>query len=87
MRIESGIGELSIQRSNMPAATSTPAQEIVSKQPPEPISENNQPVSAAPAAKLDPTKEYLHTKWGIYEMPEPYTLSLTKGPRYDLTQV
>ena len=87
MRIESGIGELSIQRSNMPAATSTPAQEIVSKQPPDPISENNQPVSAAPAAKLDPTKEYLHTKWGIYEMPEPYTLSLTKGPRYDLTQV
>ena len=31
--------------------------------------------------ELDPSKEYLHTKWGIFEMPEPYTIKLTYGPR------
>lgn len=36
---------------------------------------------SAPPVQLDPSKEYLHTKWGIYEMPEPYTIKLTYGPR------
>lgn len=31
--------------------------------------------------QLDPSKEYLHTKWGVYEMPEPYEIKLTYGPR------
>ena len=29
-------------------------------------------------------KELLHTRWGIYEMPSPYTVDLTKGPRNHL---
>lgn len=33
---------------------------------------------------LDPNKEYLHTKWGVYEMPDHYTIKLTYGPRTDL---
>ncbi|RDY27511.1 type I restriction endonuclease [Lachnotalea glycerini] len=28
--------------------------------------------------------ELLHTKWGTYEMPEPYCIDLTRGPRTDL---
>ncbi len=36
---------------------------------------------------LDPAKEYLHTKWGIYEMPEPYTIKLTYGQRKDALSV
>lgn len=32
----------------------------------------------------DPNKEYLHTKWGIYEMPVNYKIKLTYGPRTDL---
>lgn len=39
------------------------------------------------AIVLDPSKEYLKTKWGIYEMPEPYTIYFPKGPRNDLTPV
>ena len=46
-------------------------------------------ISSKPAkkAKLDPSKEYLHTKWGIYEMPEVYRINLRKGPRSDLKLV
>ncbi len=33
---------------------------------------------------LDPSKAYLKTKWGIYEMPNKYTIYLIKGPRPDL---
>lgn len=43
--------------------------------------------SSVPSAReimLDPSKEYLKTKWGIYEMPEPYKICLIKGPRNDL---
>lgn len=36
---------------------------------------------------LDPSKEYLKTKWGIYEMPNPYHINLNKGPRDDLKRV
>lgn len=34
--------------------------------------------------ELDPLKEYLHTKWGIYEMPNSYTIKLDYGPRADI---
>lgn len=37
--------------------------------------------------KLDPNKEYLRTKWGIYEMPEHYTIKMSYGKRTDLKQV
>lgn len=42
---------------------------------------------SAPSLKditLDPSKEYLYTKWGIYEMPNPYHIYLSKGARNDL---
>lgn len=35
-------------------------------------------------AKITPPKEILRTRWGDYEMPDPYTLDIRKGPRYDL---
>ncbi len=33
------------------------------------------------------SKELLYTKWGIYEMPSPYSVDLTKGPRKNLKRV
>lgn len=36
---------------------------------------------------LNSTKEYLRTKWGIYEMPEPYSIKLTYGPRTDIPPI
>lgn len=36
---------------------------------------------------LDPSKEYLKTRWGIYEMPNPYHINLNRGPRDDLKLV
>lgn len=32
-------------------------------------------------------REILYTLWGAYEMPEPYTLCLNKGPRTDLQEI
>ena len=29
------------------------------------------------------SKKVLHTRWGNYEMPDPYTIDLRKGPRHD----
>ena len=31
--------------------------------------------------------ELLYTKWGIYEMPDPYRIHLKKGPRKDLRKI
>lgn len=31
--------------------------------------------------------ELLHTKWGTYEMPDPYRIQLKKGPRADLKKI
>lgn len=48
------------------------------------------PASSAPSVPsikditLDPSKEYLWTKWGVYEMPEPYHIYPAKGSRDDL---
>lgn len=36
---------------------------------------------------LDPSKEYLYTRWGTYEMPEPYIVTLKRGPRDDLKKI
>jgi len=33
------------------------------------------------------TGEYLYTKWGVYEMPDPYKINLTRGPRNDLKKI
>lgn len=32
-------------------------------------------------------KELLHTRWGTYEMPSPYSVDLTRGPRENLKNV
>lgn len=51
------------------------------------------PVSSTPSVPsvkdiiLDPYKEYLWTKWGVYEMPEHYQIYLAKGSRDDLKLV
>lgn len=31
--------------------------------------------------------EYLHTKWGTYEMPDPYNVQLARGPRKELKRI
>lgn len=36
---------------------------------------------------LDPSKQYLRTKWGTYEMPVPYTIQLAYGERTDTKRV
>ncbi len=38
-------------------------------------------------AKSNKQMELLHTRWGIYEMPDPYTIELKKGPRQDLKKI
>lgn len=32
-------------------------------------------------------REYLYTKWGTYEMPEPYTIKFSYGPRKDAKEI
>ena len=39
------------------------------------------------AEKPAKKESYLYTKWGTYEMPEPYTIQLKYGPRKDLKEV
>ncbi|MBO5145319.1 MAG: DUF4041 domain-containing protein [Lachnospiraceae bacterium] len=78
MRRQLGIGEIVRQTADVDVQSVSPSPVRVS------------PVSSAPPSEkvtLDPSKEYLRTKWGIYEMPEPYTLCLIKGPRNDLKLV
>lgn len=31
--------------------------------------------------------ECLHTRWGVYEMPDPYKINLLRGPRSDLKKL
>lgn len=38
-------------------------------------------------AQSDKNRECLHTRWGIYEMPEPYKIDLHRGPRNDLRKM
>lgn len=37
--------------------------------------------------KPNKTTEILHTKWGVYEMPDPYTVQIKYGPRTNLKEV
>ncbi|MDE6984244.1 MAG: GIY-YIG nuclease family protein, partial [Lachnospiraceae bacterium] len=84
MRRQLGLDELTrqdvtVDDIQIPAAAPTPATA------PSPV-----PSPAAPSVPsikditLDPSKEYLWTKWGVYEMPEPYHIYLAKGSRDDL---
>lgn len=57
---------------------------------PDPAPTSVSVASSVPSVKditLDPSKEYLWTKWGVYEMPEPYTINPNKGPRNDLVLI
>ena len=38
-------------------------------------------------APTEKNPDCLYTKWGVYEMPEPYKISLQRGPRHDLKTV
>lgn len=38
-------------------------------------------------APIAEPKELLRTKWGVYEMPDPYKMSLLRGPRTDLKRL
>jgi hypothetical protein len=38
-------------------------------------------------SKLDPSKKYLYTKWGVYERPERFDVNIRYGERYDLKRV
>ncbi len=56
------------------------------------INNYSEDIIAVAKRYLEPVKpnkkpEYLYTKWGVYEMPDPYTLMLKKGPRSDLKAV
>lgn len=85
MRRQLGLGELTRQDATVDdmqihAAAPTPA--------PAPVSPPAAP--SVPSIKditLDPSKEYLWTKWGVYEMPEHYQIYLAKESRNDLKLV
>lgn len=71
MRSDLGIDEISFHGSDLLTPSQTENK---------PTPEMNSPI-------LDPDKEYLHTKWGIYEMPEPYIIKITHGPRTDIKSI
>ena len=53
---------------------------------------SNQIIEVAQRYLLSPAskskeKEVLHTLWGDYEMPDPYTIQLFRGPRADLVKL
>ena len=37
--------------------------------------------------KQEETKDVLKTRWGTYQMPEPYHVCITRGPRTDLKKI
>lgn len=37
--------------------------------------------------QLYDTENYIHTKWGIYEKPVPYTIKIEYGARQDVKRV
>ncbi len=75
IRRQSGAGELIRHEASIDIPTITPA----------PV--RGTPVPSIKDVILDPSKEYLKTKWGIYEMPTPYHIHLTRGPYNDLKLV
>lgn len=74
--------ESQMMRRQLGLGTLTRQDAVVDVQTPAP----SRRVSVPPArqAALDPSKEYLFTKWGIYEMPHPYKVCIAKGPRSGL---
>lgn len=78
IRRQLGIGELARQNVAVDVQATSPT----------PVRASSAP-STSPTKEvvLNPSKEYLRTKWGIYEMPEPYKLSIIKGPRTDLKKL
>lgn len=75
MRRQLGQGELVRQEATINTQAAVPPSAATISTPPP----NN--------AELDPSKEYLYTKWGIYEMPSPYSVNLLRGPRSDLKKI
>lgn len=75
MRRQSGLGTLTRQDAVVDVQTTAPSPASRASVPP------------ASQAALDPSKEYLLTKWGIYEMPDPYKVCIAKGPRDGLKLV
>lgn len=43
--------------------------------------------SDTPSEKQEETKDVLKTRWGTYQMPEPYHVCITRGPRTDLKKI
>lgn len=82
MRRQLGLGELTrqdavVDNTQVSAASTSPT--------PAPVPAPSIPsVPSINDITLDPSKEYLWTKWGVYEMPEHYHLCLGKGSRDDL---
>ena len=75
MRRQLGLGTLTRQDAVVDVQTTAPSPASRASVPP------------ASQAALDPSKEYLLTKWGIYEMPDPYKVCIAKGPRDGLKLV
>lgn len=40
-----------------------------------------------PSEKQEESKDVLKTRWGTYQMPEPYRVCITRGPRTDLKKI
>lgn len=71
MRLELGMDSTSFVRANLPNPSQSPLQTTAAQE--------NQ--------KKHPSQNYLHTKWGTYEMPDPYKLKLSYGPRTDTKSI
>lgn len=86
MRRQLGLGEL-VRQDAVVDNTPVPAASTSPTPAPSPIPVPASSTPSVPSIKditLDPSKEYLWTKWGVYEMPEHYQIYLAKGSRDDL---
>ena len=50
-------------------------------------SELDKPLSSDVSNSNAEPSDVLHTLWGDYKMPDPYTVCLSKGPRNNLTKL
>ena len=84
MRRQLGMGELVRQDATVDVPQISTTDPVPT---PTPVPKPSTPALSVPSIKditLDPSKEYLWTKWGVYEMPEHYQIYLAKGSRDDL---
>ena len=58
------------------------------------IDRSSNPTASVSSSVTKPTPcctyspdEVLRTKWGTYEMPDPYVINIAKGPRTDLKKI